>query len=533
MGVIVENKVIKIHRALLSVSDKTGIETLGKWLHDRGVEIISTGGTARALAGAGVKVTSIMDVTHSPEMLGGRVKTLHPAIHGGILARRWEPEDSEQIREHGIEPINLVVVNLYPFAETIAKEGVSVDDAVENIDIGGPTMVRASAKNFESVAIVCDPSDYACVLEELEENDGGLSLETRMQLAAKAFAHTAEYDAMISSWYSGLSMSDDIVIHDKSRFPKRVYLPLLKKQDLRYGENPHQEAAVYGDIGGAGESLVEAEQLQGKELSFNNYTDMEGAWQLASEFTDKPFCAIIKHANPCGAAAGETLAEAFTSALECDPVSAFGSIIAFNKEVDLATVEAIGKLFAECLIAPSYSEEALERLKKKKNLRVMRCPMRTAPRHLDVRKISGGMLLADYDFGFAPREEWQTATKRSPDAEEMDAMEFAWKICKHVKSNAIVYSNATRILGVGAGQMSRIDSAKIAAARFDKDEVDGPIVMASDAFFPFRDGLDMGAQAGATAVIQPGGSKRDGEVIEAADEHGIAMVLTGRRHFRH
>lgn len=528
------NKDIKIKRALISVSEKSGIVDFAKALSAKGVEIISTGGTAKALADAGIKVIGIQEVTNSPEMLGGRVKTLHPFIHGGILARRWVPEDMQQLEKQGIKPIDLVVVNLYPFAQTIAKEGVTVPEAVENIDIGGPSMLRSSAKNFDAVAVVSDPADYSWLIAKMEENDGSLSFDVRKCLSAKAFAHTAEYDATISTYFSEIMVEEEELKHSGDKFPSKMYVALEKKQTLRYGENPHQEAAIYTDKVADGESLVDATQIQGKELSFNNYTDMEGAWQLASEFVGgKPFCAIIKHANPCGAATGANAAEAFATALACDPISAFGCIIAMNVEVDLAAAEKIKGHFAECLIAPSYTDEALALLKKKKNLRIMLCPMRSTPRGFDVRKVSGGVLMADYDFGLSPESEWNAATERQPNTDETEALGFAWRICKHVKSNAIVYTSKDKILGVGAGQMSRVDAATIAAGRFNKDEVEGPIVMASDAFFPFRDGLDMGHEAGATAVIQPGGSKRDGEVIEAANEHGMAMVFTGRRHFRH
>lgn len=526
---------IRIKRALISVSDKTGLVELGQALRRHGVEIISTGGTARALNEAGLDVVAVSEITGHPEVLEGRVKTLHPAIHAALLARRETPADMKQLEELRVTPIDLVVVNLYPFEKTIAANAAGVTQAVENIDIGGPTMLRASAKNFNGVTVVCDPADYAALVEEMNAGDGLVSHETRMKLAAKAFAHTAGYDAAISQYFAQLDFSDEKPTFTAEKFPRGLSLQYQKSADLRYGENPHQDAAVYRDFEKEGESLVEAEQIQGKALSFNNYMDLEGAWQLASEFRQhsKPFCAIIKHANPCGAGYGESAAEAFKAALAGDPVSAFGGIIAFNCPVDLAAAEEICGLFAECLIAPAFSEDALKKLGRKKNLRIMRSPLRSVPRGFDIRKISGGLLLADYDFDFSPREEWTTATKRTPTAEELDALEFAWKICKHVKSNAIVYSNAGRVLGVGAGQMSRVDSATIAGGRFNKDEVEGPVVMASDAFFPFRDGLDIGVKAGATAVIQPGGSKRDSEVIKAADEHGIAMVFTGRRHFRH
>jgi phosphoribosylaminoimidazolecarboxamide formyltransferase/IMP cyclohydrolase len=519
--------------ALLSVSDKNGIVELAQGLAELGVELISTGGTAKALAAAGLTVTPVEKVTGSPEMLGGRVKTLHPAVHGGVLARRDNPDDMKRLAELGIAPIDMVVVNLYPFAQAIAKEGITFEKALEEIDIGGPTLLRAAAKNFPSVAALCDPADYAEALRRLRESGGAIDLEFRAALAAKVFAHTAAYDAMISGYFSDLAVEEGEPVHKERPFPGRRYISLIKKEDLRYGENPHQRAALYKEEGAKGESLVDAEQIQGKELSFNNLTDLEGAWQLASEFSGRPFCAIIKHANPCGAALGGSAGEAFETALACDPVSAFGGIIALNTEVDGGAAAAMKELFFECLIAPSYTGEALEILRKKKNVRVMRSPLRRSPAGWDIRRISGGLLLQDYDWGLTPREEWKTVTKREPTAEETAALEFAWRICKHVKSNAIVFAAASRILGVGAGQMSRVDSAKIAAARFDPATIREPIAMASDAFFPFRDGLDVGAQAGATAVIQPGGSKRDGEVIVAADEQGLAMVFTGRRHFRH
>jgi phosphoribosylaminoimidazolecarboxamide formyltransferase/IMP cyclohydrolase len=525
----------RIRRALVSVSDKTGIAEFAGELAAMEVEIVSTGGTAKELKQSGIEVTKVSQVTDHPEILGGRVKTLHPRIHGGILARRDKREDMDELVGLEITPIDLVVVNLYPFMNTVRKQGDDVETALENIDIGGPGMIRAAAKNLKGVAVICDPADYETVLKELKENNGQISLETRLHLAAKAFAHTTEYDAAIATYFGQLTGEENRLQRTEKAFPENLAMVLNKVSDLRYGENPHQRAALYADNELEGESLVEAEKLQGKALSYNNYMDMEGAWQLASEFrrSDKPFCAIIKHANPCGAAYGETAADAFSTALSCDPTSAFGGIIALNCEVDLEAAEEISKLFAECLIAPGYTEDALARLRKKKNLRVMRSPLRDKARGKDYRKISGGFLVADYDHEFTPRDQWETATERQPGDEEMIAMEFAWRVCKHVKSNSIVYTNASKILGVGAGQMSRVDSAKIAAGRFDKDEVEGPIVMASDAFFPFRDGLDMGAEAGATAVIQPGGSKRDDEVIAAANEHGIAMVFTGRRHFRH
>ena len=528
-------KPLQIKRALISVSDKSGLAEFASGLADLGIEIISSGGTARALADTGLKVRSVEEITGSPEMLGGRVKTLHPAIHGGILARRDVAEDMARLEELDIALIDLVVVNLYPFEQTAAKADASAAEIIEQIDIGGPTLLRSAAKNFASVAVICDPADYAEALGKLRASGGSLDLEYRTALAAKVFARVTAYDEAISTWFGDLGIEDGNPARAETLFPSRMYISLSKERDLRYGENPHQAAALYREEGFEGESLVTAEQIQGKKLSFNNMTDLEGAWQLASEFesVNGPFCAIIKHANPCGAALGKTAAEAFELALECDPISAFGGIVAFNCEVDIEAAEKIKGLFFECLVAPTYSDEALAILSKKKNARVLRSPLRSGLGGFDIRRVSGGLLLQDYDIGFSPRDEWTIPTVRKPSIEEATALEFAWRVCKYVKSNAIVYSNSKRLLGVGAGQMSRVDSAKIAAGRFDADSAEGPTVMASDAFFPFRDGLDAGAEAGATAVIQPGGSKRDDEVIEAADEHGIAMVFTGRRHFRH
>jgi len=529
----------KKRRALISVSDKTAVADFARALAGIGFEIISTGGTAQALTEAGVDVTPVEKVTGSPEMLDGRVKTLHPSIHGGILARRDNPTDMVQLAASGIEPIDLVVVNLYPFERTVARENVTLAEAIEQIDIGGPTLLRASAKNFKDVIVVCDPSDYPAVLAKLDE-EGDLTAIERAWLAAKAFDLTAGYDANICSYLKALMESEKETGElaeqsdpEELKFPARLSLHLRKVENLRYGENPHQGAAVYREEIINAPSLLDAEKLQGKQLSFNNLTDLEAAWQLASEFHGVKFCAIIKHANPCGAALGRSAAETFEAALAGDPVSAFGGIIAFNCKVDEEAAEKIKELFFECLIAPGFSKEALSILRKKKSARVLLCPLREKPIGLDYRRISGGILAQEYDFDFTPRRDWQVPTERKPTREETAAMEFAVRICKHVKSNAIVFANNRRILGVGAGQMSRVDSALIAATRFDKKEVDDPIVMASDAFFPFRDGLDAGADAGATAVIQPGGSKRDAEVIKAADERGIAMVFTGRRHFRH
>ena len=519
---------IKVGRALLSVSDKRGVADFARGLAELDVELISTGGTAAALREAGLAVRDVSEVTGSPEMLNGRVKTLHPSVHGAVLARRDRPDDMARLRELGIEPIDLVIVNLYPFAETIADKETPLTDALEQIDIGGPTLLRAAAKNFRGVAVICDPEDYPEALRRLRESGGTLDLDFRSELAARAFSHTAQYDATIYSY-----LSDQLIEGESAGFPASLTLRLEKVGDLRYGENPHQRAALYREIEAAGDSLPAAEQLSGIELSFNNLLDFEGAWQLASEFEGKPFCAIIKHSNPCGAALGDTTAEAFETALQCDPVSAFGGVVALNAEVDLKVAERIAGIFVEGVIAPAFSDEALARLKRKKRLRLLRCPPRRQPGRWDIRRISGGLLLQDYDWDFDDPGEWQVVTERKATEDELRALRFAWRICKHVKSNAIVFAAADRILGVGAGQMSRVDSARIAAARFEASKVCGPIAMASDAFFPFRDGLDVGAEAGASAVVQPGGSKRDSEVIAAADEHGIAMLFTGRRHFRH
>jgi len=464
----------RLRRALISVSDKTGIVEFARGLTELGIELVSTGGTSSALLQAGLEVTPVEKLTQSPEMLGGRVKTLHPAIHGAILARRDVAEDMDRLRELEIAPIDLVVVNLYPFEETVAGEEVTPAEAVEQIDIGGPTLLRAAAKNFIDVAVVCDTDDYPEILGVLREPGGKLDLALRARLATKAFHRVTRYDEAISTWISDLSVEEGSLTRRQEKFPTHFYLALKKERDLRYGENPHQAAALYREEGAPGTSLVDAEQLQGKKLSFNNMTDLEGAWQLASEFRGgEPFCAIIKHANPCGAALGESAAQAFETALECDPVSAFGSIIALNCEVDAEAAELIKGLFFECLVAPAYSPEAIEILKKKKNARILRCPLRSEAAGIDLRRISGGLLAQDYDFGFSPRDDWQIPTKRKPGVMEAAALEFAWRICKHVKSNAIVFSTGNRILGVGAGQMSRVDSAKIAAARFDANAVEG------------------------------------------------------------
>jgi phosphoribosylaminoimidazolecarboxamide formyltransferase / IMP cyclohydrolase len=505
---------MKVERALLSVSDKTGLVELGRELVDAGVELISSGGTAAALAEAGVPVTPVSEATGAPEILGGRVKTLHPKIHGGILADRRRPAHLEELAEHGIEPIDLVVCNLYPFEETVARAEVEEDEAVENIDIGGPAMVRAAAKNFHSVAVVVNPARYRIVLEEIR-NSGGISVETRRRLAVEAFQHTAAYDAAIAGYLS------------KEELPGRLVISADKAQELRYGENPHQRAAFYRNAGRRS-GLAAAEQLQGKELSYNNILDTDAAWKLALEL-DGPGAAIIKHANPCGVAVSRSIAEAYEKALECDRTSAFGGIVALNRICDRAAAEAIAEIFTEVVIAPGFQEGALEVLAAKKNLRVLRAQETLEP-EADVRRVAGGLLLQSPD-PLDRAEDAKVVTAAQPTEEQWAELRFAWTVVKHVKSNAIVFAKDGAAVGVGAGQMSRVEAAQLAASRA-RDRARGT-ACASDAFFPFRDGLDAVVAAGAAAVIQPGGSVRDDEVIAAADEHGIPMVFTGRRHFRH
>lgn len=515
---------MKVQLALLSVSNKEGLIDFARGLNALGIRLLSTGGTARTLQEAGLPVTGVSEHTGFPEILDGRVKTLHPRIHAGILARQDDPQHQRTLAEHGIPPIGLVVVNLYPFQQTVSREGVALEEAVEQIDIGGPTMVRAAAKNYGSVAVVVDPEDYPRILQELQA-DGEVSPELRFQLARKAFAHTAAYDSAISAWFE----------HRYGEgLPGQLSLCLRQEAVLRYGENPHQRAALYRPQGLAAEGIVAARQHHGKQLSFNNYLDLDAAWNLVREF-DATACAIIKHTNPCGAALGDSLVEAYERALECDPVSAFGSIIACNRTVDLPAAEAMSKLFVEAVVAPGYQPEAMEVLARKKGIRIMEVPPVSASadpyRELDFKRISGGLLVQDRDLHRLRAEDLRVVTRRSATADELEELLFAWVVCKHVKSNAIVYSRGRQVIGVGAGQMSRVDSARIAAEK-SRFPLEGA-VMASDAFFPFRDGLDEAARRGIRAVIQPGGSVRDEEVIQAADEHGIAMVFTGIRHFRH
>jgi phosphoribosylaminoimidazolecarboxamide formyltransferase/IMP cyclohydrolase len=518
-----------IARALLSVSDKTGLVEFARGLADAGVALLSTGGTAKALAAAGLDVTEIDAYTGFPEMLDGRVKTLHPKVHAGILARRDSGEHAATLAAHGIPPIDLVIVNLYPFRETIARAGCTLAEAIENIDIGGPTLVRAAAKNYAGVGVVVDPDDYDALLHELKSNAGSLTAATRFRLAQKAFSHTAAYDGAISNY---LTARDET--GTARPFPGRFNWQGAKLQDLRYGENPHQRAAFYRDETPAGGTIAAARQLQGKELSYNNIADSDAAWECVKTFSQTA-CVIVKHANPCGAAVAATPLEAYRKALATDPTSAFGGIIAFNREVDAETADAVGAQFVEVLIAPSYTAEALERNAKKANVRVLKLALPMVPqRAWDSKRVGGGMLIQTPDVDNLAVGELKAVTKKRPTAAQLNDLLFAWRVAWFVKSNAIVYCAGGATLGIGAGQMSRVDSTRIAAVKAANAGLSlAGSVVASDAFFPFRDGLDVVADNGAIAVIQPGGSVRDAEVIAAADERGIAMVFTGIRHFRH
>ena len=525
-----------IERALISVSDKTGVVALARQLASLGVELVSTGGTARVLREAQLPVRDVSELTGWPEMLGGRVKTLHPRVHGGILFRRANADDRKQTAEHDIVPIDLVVVNFYPFEAAAAKADSTAEELMENIDIGGPALVRSAAKNLLSVAAVTDPADYTRVANELRAR-GDLSLAMRLELARKALAATARYDGWIAAELERLTATDGSV-HLSPRpctgdLPQRLHLTLARHLALRYGENPHQKAALYVPAGRPAEGLAGARQLQGKELSYNNLVDLDAAWQVVEEFS-RPAAAIIKHNNPCGAAEQETLAEAYRKAYAGDPVSAFGGVLAFNRAVDAATAEEVAKLFVECIIAPGYEPPAREAFAAKKNLRLMEMPARGLPGTLEYKTISGGVLAQQADgYDFTPGE-LKVVTARAPTKDELQWLRFAWKVVKHVKSNAIVFARGGQTLGVGAGQMSRVDSVKVAVmkARDCGASLAGS-VMASDAFFPFSDGIAEAARAGATAVIQPGGSVRDAEVVGVANELGLAMVFTGIRHFRH
>jgi len=531
-------QLVKISRALISVSDKTGIVDFARELKRFGVEIISTGGTAKALRDAGIDVREVSEVTKFPEMMDGRIKTLHPRIHGALLGLRDNEGHLAAMREHGIEPIDMVVVNLYPFEQTIAREGVALEEAIEQIDIGGPAMIRSAAKNFASVAVVPDTRHYDFIIHEMTQHGGGLTLELRQKLALDAFERTGAYDGAISGYLNDLESENHPIEIQPDSLEDSDVLDLKKTADLRYGENPHQKAALYklirpfrADQSLQAESgIANAEVISGKEMSFNNYVDADAAWQLVCDFDDLA-CAIIKHTNPAGVALGTSPAEAYRKALACDPVSAFGGIVAFNASVDEAAARAVTEIFIEVLIAPDYDEAALEILKAKKNLRVLRSGTAGTNEGLEYKQISGGMLVQTRDTHRLQREDLKVVSKRAPSEKQIDDLLFAWTVCKHTKSNAIVYVRDRQTVGVGAGQMSRVDSVKIGAMRAQLPTAGS--VLASDAFFPFRDGLDEAAKHGITAVIQPGGSVRDAEVIAAADEHDLAMVFTGVRHFKH
>ncbi|HBO22353.1 MAG TPA: bifunctional phosphoribosylaminoimidazolecarboxamide formyltransferase/inosine monophosphate cyclohydrolase [Providencia sp.] len=523
-----------IRRALLSVSDKTGVVEFAKALSHRGVELLSTGGTAKLLAESGLKVTEVSDYTGFPEMMDGRVKTLHPKIHGGILGRRGT--DDAIMQEHNIEPIDMVVVNLYPFAQTVAKPNCTLEDAVENIDIGGPTMVRSAAKNHKDVAIVVNSNDYQIVIDEMDNHDNSLNWSTRFDLAIKAFEHTAAYDSMIANYFGELvAPYYGDTTQPSGRFPRTLNLNFIKKQDMRYGENSHQDAAFYIEENPKEASIATATQIQGKALSYNNIADTDAALECVKSF-DEAACVIVKHANPCGVAIGNNIFTAYDRAFKTDPTSAFGGIIAFNRPLDKNTAQAIvDRQFVEVIIAPSVDQDALPILETKQNVRVLICGKWEKPiAGLDFKRVNGGLLVQDRDLGMVKEDELRVVTKRQPTEREMKDALFCWKVAKFVKSNAIVYSKNDMTIGIGAGQMSRVYSAKIAGIKAADEglEVAG-CAMASDAFFPFRDGIDAAAAVGVTCVIQPGGSIRDNEVIDAANEHGIAMIFTNMRHFRH
>ncbi len=516
----------KIRRAILSVTDKTGLVDFARMLAGMGVELISTGGTAKLLRDSGVSVKDISELTGFPEMLDGRVKTLHPKVHGGILHRRENLSHRSAMAEHGIEPIDMVVVNLYAFEKTAARPGVPFEDLVENIDIGGPSMIRSAAKNFQDVAVVTSPGDYNAIAEEMARSGGGLSAATKWHLAQKAFATTAAYDSAIASTLERVSANGHFEFHPDGSFPQNLRLSFSKVMDLRYGENPHQKAAMYTD--GSASGVANARQIQGKELSYNNIVDLQAAWELAQEF-DETVCAIIKHTNPCGTATGKTLAEAYKKALECDPVSAFGGVIGVNRTVDAEATEEMAKLFLEVIAAPRFDDAARAKFAAKKNLRLVEID--NAPQKWVLKNVSGGILVQDADVRPLQESDLKVVTKRQPTPEEKRALLFAWRVCKHVKSNAILYARDGQTVGVGAGQMSRVDASKIGAMKAVLP-LKGTVA-ASDAFFPFPDGVEEIAKVGATAIIQPGGSVRDPEVIEAADRMGLAMIFTGVRHFRH
>jgi phosphoribosylaminoimidazolecarboxamide formyltransferase/IMP cyclohydrolase len=517
-----------IKQALISVSDKTGVVELAQRLRGFGVVILSTGGTARLLRDAGVEVTEVADYTGFAEMLDGRVKTLHPKIHAGILARRDLPDHVSALTSAGIPAIDLVVVNLYPFSRTVARPHCTLDEAIENIDIGGPSMVRGAAKNYRHVTVVTDPADYQSLLDEMAAAGGAVSAATRFRLAQKAFSHTAAYDGAISNYLTTWQNETE-----REVFPERLNLQFNRVQVLRYGENPHQNAAFYRDLVPAAGRIGGYRQLQGKELSYNNIADADAAWECVRTF-ERPACVIIKHANPCGVAVAATLIDAYRNAFGTDPTSAFGGIIALNRELEGAAAEAIAQQFVEVLIAPAVDAAAREVLAQKPNIRVLVVKPEDGANPFDFKRVGGGLLVQTPDTANVAASQLRVATRRQPSAAEMDDLLFAWRVAKFVKSNAIVFCGGGRTLGIGAGQMSRVDSTRIAAMKAHNAELElAGSVVASDAFFPFRDGIDVLADSGARAVIQPGGSLRDEEVIAAADEHGLAMVFTGVRHFRH
>jgi phosphoribosylaminoimidazolecarboxamide formyltransferase/IMP cyclohydrolase len=525
-----------IRTALLSVSDKNGIVPFAKALHEQGIKLISTGGTAKLLAENQLPVVEVSSLTQFPEMLDGRVKTLHPMVHGGLLARRDLPEHMAALKEHGIGTIDMLVINLYPFNETVAKESCSFEDAVENIDIGGPAMLRAAAKNHQDVTVLISPQDYAPVLAEMKANNNAVSYKTNLALAKKVFAHTAQYDGAIANYLSALG--DDLDHKARSAYPDTLHLAFEKVQEMRYGENPHQSAAFYKDIAPVDGALANYKQLQGKEPSYNNIADADSAWECVKSFSNNAggvaACVIIKHANPCGVAVGANALEAYQKAFKTDPSSAFGGIIALNVPCDGAAAEAISKQFVEVLIAPRFSDEAKAIFTAKQNVRLLEIPLGNAFNIFDFKRVGGGLLVQSPDAKNVLQNEMRVVSKRLPTPSEMNDMMFAWRVAKFVKSNAIVYCANSMTLGIGAGQMSRVDSARMASIKAENAglSLKGSAV-ASDAFFPFRDGLDVVVNGGASCAIQPGGSMRDDEIIAAADEHGIAMIFTGTRHFRH
>ncbi len=525
-------KEVKVNRALLSVSKKEGIVELAKSLASLKIEILSTGNTAEILKKEGIPVKTVSDFTGFPEILDGRVKTLQPKIHGGLLAKRDDSKHQKEMKENQIEPIDLVVVNLYPFEETIAKKDCVLGNAIENIDIGGPTMIRSAAKNFEYVGVVVDPADYSEVASQLKNSGGKIDRALRFKLAQKAFSHTAAYDGAISNYLTSIEVCDAEQVPQAEKFPAIYNLQAERVSNLRYGENPHQGAAFYTLKKVKEPSIGNSLCMHGKELSFNNLLDLDAALETVKEFKDTA-CVIIKHNNPCGVATGSSLREAFIKAKACDPVSAFGGITGVNRKVDLEFAEEFNKTFFEAIVAPDYDADALELLKSKKNLRILKTPTVSdwAPENWEIKKIVGGVLLQDRDLGRVEIASCKIVSKRQPSADELLAMDFAWKVAKHVKSNAIIFAKPGRTVGIGAGQMSRIDSVKIGSQKAQED-LKGS-VLASDAFFPFRDGIDEAAKVGISAIVQPGGSVRDEEVIQAANEHNLAMIFTGMRHFRH